>query len=1131
MRTLLRKLPALIVIFIGFTGMIGWILKLTWFVQTFPKLAPQSFNASFCLVLAGLGLLLFGKRKFNWLSILIGFAMVLIASLTISEELFNINLGIDQLVVKSWIMFPLGYANRMPPNAALPIIFSGLIFILVPFCRKNFNALMIEILIFLVFLIGLLGLMGYVFEMDFLYNWYQFACMSIRSAVAFIVLAIGFWYEWSHHPHSKQWYVGKEDKKIILLSSMILLTISLLAGLSGFVSVFKQQKETVVQTFQEVLNAKIFLIENAIAGVFGEIDSILRNPLFYELFKQGNSRSPLFQDFLEMFLDEGFTAVSVYDEHNQLLSTKGQFVINPDMQVKLNSYSGPLLLWKNNWYVQITKVINIGNEKKTIKVERPLAIISESLLKILNIGKTAEIVICSPASQNKANCFPSRLTPHVFTILYTQNKQRLPIFYALSGEKGVVTAYDYRHKQVVAVYSPLGETGLGIELKMDLAEIYAPILQNLPGILVLLISAIVIGIMLLRWAVLPLIRKVIVAEQRVSSINKRLEETQEWYNLAVAGSQVGLWDWQIETDKVLYSDTFKKLLGYADEVWSSDREPFNNLLHPDDYDRVYSLVAEHLEKDIPYRIEYRLKTKLNGYHWFRAEGKAIRDEQGRPIRMSGSIMDITEHKQVEEIKKEFISVVSHELRTPLTSIRGALGLISGGALGDELSGKTKKFLEIAGTNCDRLLVLINDILDIEKIETGKMNFKFQSVDIEKVVKEAIHHHQAYAEKYQVHLKPGRTVSGVKVNADPERLMQILANLISNAIKFSFPDGEVIIDVEKRADNVRVSITDKGEGIPEKFKKRIFQKFSQADTSNTRGKGGSGLGLSISKAMIERMHGSIGFTSEPNVKTTFYIDLPLETLIEAKSPHQFDKTKTRVLVCDDDQDQARYLQVLLEVNGYAADIASTAVEAKNILIKNKYDALLLDLILPDQDGISLIRELRAEQSTQNLPIIVISIVSETGRSLAQGDAIGVLDWLDKPIDLKKLLKSIEKINKNRPHVLPRVLHVEDDVDICRLVKEILGSTADMISVTTLKEAQEILKQQTFDLVILDLILPDGDGAELIPELSRRKLPIVVLSTAELDHQYAKFVSQTMLKSQISAESLLNMIKNSIAKDRL
>ena len=238
-----------------------------------------------------------------------------------------------------------------------------------------------------------------------------------------------------------------------------------------------------------------------------------------------------------------------------------------------------------------------------------------------------------------------------------------------------------------------------------------------------------------------------------------------------------------------------------------------------------------------------------------------------------TIRDITERKHAEQLKNDFISTASHELRTPLTSIGGALGLLTGGAAGD-IPVDAMRLLRIAKNNSDRLVRLINDMLDLERIETGAMRVRREPVVLFDVLDSAIVENQGYGDGYDVTFKLIDCDPDVVVFADTDRLSQVMANLLSNAAKFSPRKSTVEISTWRRGNMIRVGVSDRGPGVPEEFRDRIFAKFSQADTSDSRQRGGTGLGLSIVKAFIEAMGGSVSFESAPDNGTTFYFDLPL-----------------------------------------------------------------------------------------------------------------------------------------------------------------------------------------------------------------------------------------------------------------
>ena len=236
------------------------------------------------------------------------------------------------------------------------------------------------------------------------------------------------------------------------------------------------------------------------------------------------------------------------------------------------------------------------------------------------------------------------------------------------------------------------------------------------------------------------------------------------------------------------------------------------------------------------------------------------------------VRDITERKKLDRLKNEFISTVSHELRTPLTSIRGALGLIAGGAVG-EVPVKARELVDIACNNSDRLVRLINDILDIEKIESGRMKFCCEPLAMDAAARQAIEAVTDFGRQHGVDYVLDVTGETLIVKGDPDRMQQVLINLLSNAAKFSPAGAAVKVRVSRNTHWVRVDVADQGPGIDDEFKNRIFQKFAQADASDARQKGGTGLGLSICKAIVEQHGGTIGYTTATLAGTVFYFELP------------------------------------------------------------------------------------------------------------------------------------------------------------------------------------------------------------------------------------------------------------------
>ena len=281
------------------------------------------------------------------------------------------------------------------------------------------------------------------------------------------------------------------------------------------------------------------------------------------------------------------------------------------------------------------------------------------------------------------------------------------------------------------------------------------------------------------------------------------------------------------------------------------------------YERARPLIAGEVDE-----IEFILEDNLQV-----SEVKLqLMHPQDGPSHFVSIRRDISERRAFEQTKNDFISTVSHELRTPVTSIKGALGLILSGAT-ENLNGKTQKMLDIAYRNSDRLTLIINDILDLEKIAAGQMEFNIETVNLTELVTDAIAANKSYASRLHVSFTGIGLAQRIEGFCDSDRVFQIMNNLLSNAAKFSKKGGEVIVTLSDMNDRVCISVEDFGKGIPEEAKSSIFDRFTQADTSDRREKGGTGLGLSIVKALVESQGGTIYFTSEVDKGSKFSFELP------------------------------------------------------------------------------------------------------------------------------------------------------------------------------------------------------------------------------------------------------------------
>jgi len=358
----------------------------------------------------------------------------------------------------------------------------------------------------------------------------------------------------------------------------------------------------------------------------------------------------------------------------------------------------------------------------------------------------------------------------------------------------------------------------------------------------------------------------------VRAKNAQLKNSQERFELALESSAMGIWSLRFSDNHMQWDASMYALFGLQPDGSLSTYERFLALVHNDDRQRVFIEIAQAIEGKRGYDTEYRIVWPDHKIHYLASRAKIIY-EGDDAVSMIGICWDITERKRLDKIKTEFVSTVSHELRTPLTAITGALGLAVGGAL-CELPDKAKQVLDIAYKNAQRLKLLINDLLDMDKLVAGKLEFHCEPQTLMPLIERAVMENRTYADQMQVRFVIAPANVAPRVDIEDIRFLQIMANFLSNAAKFSKPDSEVWISLTQVGDYARVSVKDSGVGLDDESKSHIFEKFYQADSSDTRKKGGTGLGLAITKELVERMNGRVGFTSVLGEGSTFYAEFPI-----------------------------------------------------------------------------------------------------------------------------------------------------------------------------------------------------------------------------------------------------------------
>lgn len=452
------------------------------------------------------------------------------------------------------------------------------------------------------------------------------------------------------------------------------------------------------------------------------------------------------------------------------------------------------------------------------------------------------------------------------------------------------------------------------------------------------------------------------------------------------------------------NNAFGRLFGW--EPSELVGRPLRDFVAPESRDALARHVALASEK--PYEIRGRRKDGATFDVELTIKRITYRGDDG----LGCAVRDITERKEVDRLKSEFVSIVSHELRTPLTSIRGSLGLMEAGAVG-ELPPKAKELARIARQNADRLIRLINDILDLEKIEAGKIQLQIAALDPVDLMESTVAELRGMAQLYKVSITTHADCRD-RVAGDRDRVVQVLTNLLSNALKFSPEGGAVAVTLTGGASGfLRFGVRDAGQGITPEQQTKLFMRFEQLEAANTRRRGGTGLGLAISRSLVEQQGGRIGVESALGKGSEFWFELPLVPAPGTReSAHAPDDAAPGVLVVEDDDAVARVLGIMLRRDGHTVTIAGTLSEARRALVERRPSVVLLDIKLPDGSGLELLDHLDATAGLEQLPVVVLSGVEPMFGQRARSER--VVEWLIKPFAERELLRALRDAIGGEPN---------------------------------------------------------------------------------------------------------------------
>ncbi|MGE8721570.1 PAS domain-containing protein [Leptospira terpstrae] len=617
-----------------------------------------------------------------------------------------------------------------------------------------------------------------------------------------------------------------------------------------------------------------------------------------------------------------------------------------------------------------------------------------------------------------------------------------------------------------------------------------------------------------------------------------LRASESRWQFALEGSGDGIWDWNSQTNKVFFSNQWKNMLGYSEEEIGSDISEWESRVHPEDKPNYFLDLDKHFNGETSvYVNEHRMLCKNGTYKWILDRGKVIEwTENGKPLRMIGTHTDITERKLLEnalivarenaekasQAKSDFLANMSHEIRTPLNGVIGFSDLL----MRTELNQVQKKYMETVYLSASSLLDLINDILDFSKIESGKMELYKERINIYDLLHQIaeIVKHKAYEKGLELILNISPKVPR-NIFVDSLRLRQILLNLIGNALKFTLK-GEIQIKIssEPKDNNeheLLFEVIDTGIGISPENRDKIFEVFSQADTSTTRQFGGTGLGLSISSKLLNLFNSKMELESERDKGSRFFFKILTLADNERNTEPALEEIK-KVMVLDDNETNLLVIHEMLSYKGIQVDCFRSPKDALNTISSGTfYDVVITDFNMPEVNGLDFIEKLLKIVETKNLkkPFLSLHTSSNEESIYKRGKDLGVQSILLKPIQTNILYESLEKlvsgkmtevITPNYEPVHPihtnekiKIMIVEDNPVNMMLTKAIVQKSLPgtiIIEAENGALAVENFIQTEPQLIFMDVQMPEMNGYDATKEIRKlangKSVPIIALTAGTL-----------------------------------
>lgn len=1163
----------ILVLILASIAIYGWSTRDPAALQLRPDFLAMVLNTALCFAITGFTLIapsFFPLLRVIAMQRVTGGVLLLLSSLELIEYLTGLNLWLDFTSFHAWLLDGNPHPGRMPTNTAVSFVLTGIVFLFAHRVKSHGAAVVIQLLILLVGFLGGAGLVGHLLQLEHLYG-ITITRMSLPTAVGFLIVCFGLWCHWQQ----TQWYLGRkhlaDGDKIVLGGTALLIIAALVVGVAGFAAQQITFEKNLGVNLAQTLKTQTATFSVGVEQLLTRARLNAGRTRIYVLSKslQENPDNPAAHRELtaigDGILGAGTRGLIIYDNDGKELLRRGKFSTAQAFDIVLENMPASLG-WDNGFLIKLQLPIRDGLEQLgTMVLEESLSHIVHQLLRE-DLGIDTETRVCV-RQQNTLQCFPdtnhAQVYQSAFTNIYSQST---PMDMATRGKSGLFQGLDVEKINVVAAYAPLLGEGWGIVVRQDTRSLLNPIRDQFRWSIPIFLLLVVGGALVLHSQIKPVTARIIESERVATEKELRMRTVMDnvGEGIITVDEQGNIESFNRAASKI-FGYTWEEIAGknIAQLIPENMRDAHSNGMQRflSGGDPVVvgkpSIELPGLRKDgTTFQLELTINAmSLDSRHLFVGIARDISERKQVELRLRFAKQQA---EKANQAKSDFVANMSHEIRTPMNAVLGMAQLLAR----TPLSAEQKKYLDMISSSGKSLLGILNDILDFSKIEAGRMELapvQFRLSDVLSSLANLMSVNAAH-KNLELIISADEKIPPL-LFGDSHRLQQILINLVSNAIKFT-EQGEVAIQVSviKPATPTEIPdeiclqflVRDTGIGLTDAQLARLFSPFTQADSSTTRKFGGTGLGLTISRRLVELMNGSIYVSSTHGQGSEFAIHIPFK--ISSMDVQEHSPTLMRnlqLLIVEDNQTSREALQKIMQTWFWQADIATSGKEAiervREANIKNKhYDAILVDWQMPGMNGINCIEAMRTQLAGVVVPMILMVNAFGREKIIQQEKSLTTTQkpsaYLFKPFTSSSVFDTLHELLATDAGTKPQlhsagmqlcghVLLVEDNEFNQIVARELLtqaGVTLDIAD--NGQHAVEQLREHSgiYDAVLMDVQMPVMDGftaTRIIRKELGLTLPILAMTAGVTEFERDECVASGMddlIAKPIEADIMLATI---------